>query len=156
MGQLEALDRQLRVVLNQQLVRRGFQNSVASPKDMGAASGGVVFFRNVGGVMGVSLFSAVFSTRLHDYLAARLSAADLATVTRSGGRLDSSAVKGLGSAVRDSYVNGVAHATQGVFTVALPFGILAFLVGFAVKVAKPKPAEPSPAATTPVPEKAVG
>ena len=131
------------------------QNSVANPKDMGAASGGVVFFRSVGGLVGVSVFSAVFSSRLHDYLATRLDAADLATLTRNGGQLTSSAVQSLSSTVRVYYVDAVAHATQGVFTWALPFFILAILAGFAVKVARPQQsAQEAPQPAAPVQEKA--
>jgi EmrB/QacA subfamily drug resistance transporter len=119
------------------------QNSV-TPQVMGAASGSLVFFRTIGGVLGVSFFAAVFSNRLHDYLSTRLSATDLSKVTTNGGQLNSDTVQALSPGLRDSYVNGVAHAIQGVFAWALPAFIVAFLVGFLVQAKKPMATAPAP------------
>jgi len=106
------------------------------PRDIGAASGTLTFFRSVGGTFGVSLFSAIFTNRLHDDLATRLSSDQLAELTRYGGRLDAAALKALPEAVQSHYVQAVAHATQNVFGWAVLFGALALLAGFLVRTGR--------------------
>ncbi|WP_051778259.1 MDR family MFS transporter [Kitasatospora phosalacinea] len=120
------------------------QNSVEL-KDMGVASGTLTYFRSVGGSFGVSLFAAVFTSRLADSLDSQLSPADLAAVHSNGGRLDSDAVQSLSEATRSAYVEAVAHATQGMFRWALPFFVVALLVALFLK-GRPKEAAPAPQA----------
>lgn len=72
------------------------QNSV-EPKDIGAASGTLTFFRSIGGTFGVSLFAAVFASRLHDELARTLSptpAADRLPVEKCAHRVTGPASSG--------------------------------------------------------------
>jgi len=57
------------------------QNAVEL-KDMASASGALTYFRNVGGSFGVSLFAAVFGSRLNSYLSDRLSGSDRSVLTR--------------------------------------------------------------------------
>jgi EmrB/QacA subfamily drug resistance transporter len=111
------------------------QNSVTM-KDIGAASGGLTFFRTVGGTFGVSLFAAVFTNRLHDSLASKLPHDQLENITQNGGRLSSDVLDGLSDAARSAYVGGVADATQGVFLTAAFFGVLALIAGLTLRSAR--------------------
>lgn len=122
------------------------QNSVP-PKEIGSASGTLTFFRTIGGTFGVSLFAGVFTSRLQGDLAGKLTPEQLDALSRNGGRLDSSALQALPESAKAAYVDAVAHGTQGVFTVALGFGVLAVLAGFLVRAQRaPKPAEAATAA----------
>jgi EmrB/QacA subfamily drug resistance transporter len=121
------------------------QNSVEL-KNMGVASGGVTFFRTVGGSFGVALFATIFISRVHDALVSTLPPAQVTQLSNDAGRVDSSALRGLPSAARDAYVQGIAHATQDVFKVALPFFVVAFLVALFVKPMQKKTPPPAPPA----------
>lgn len=124
------------------------QNSV-TPKDIGAASGALTFFRSVGGTFGVALFAAVFNNRLHDGLVSKVSADQLDELTENGGRLGSDALQALPEAARTAYVEAVAHANQGVFGWALVFGVLAVIAGLLLRGARQeKAAEKTADATT--------
>lgn len=112
------------------------QNSV-QPKDIGAASGTLTFFRSIGGTFGVSLFAAVFTNRLHDELAQTLSSDQLETLTRNGGRADAGVLQGLSEAARSAYIQAVAHGSRSVFHWAIVFGALALLIGLLVRGRRP-------------------
>jgi phosphate/sulfate permease len=115
------------------------QNSVP-PKDIGAASGALTFFRTIGGTLGVSLFAAIFTSRLHDALAPRLAPEVLDRVTRNGGRLSESLAQSLSPAERSAYVDAVAGASQTVWMWAMVFCALALVIGFFVRSGRAKAA----------------
>ena len=73
------------------------QNSVP-PKDIGAASGALTFFRTIGGTFGVPLFAAIFASRLHEILAPQLNPAVLDRLTRNGGGLSESLAQSMSPA----------------------------------------------------------
>lgn len=130
------------------------QNAVEL-KDMGAASGALTYFRNVGGSFGVSLFAAVFGSRLNSYLSDRLSGSDKSVLTRNGGRLDSDTLKTFSSSVRGIYATAVAHGVRDAFRYAIPIFVIALILSLLLKPKKvvPPPAAPDPAAP-PVAEQA--
>jgi EmrB/QacA subfamily drug resistance transporter len=121
------------------------QNSVA-PSDIGSASGVLTFFRSIGGTLGVSIFAAIFTSRLRDSLTGRLPAGQLDALSRSGGRLDSGVLQNLPASARGAYLEAVAHGIQGVFGWAILVGALAIVAGFLVRGRQRQPEEtPAPA-----------
>jgi EmrB/QacA subfamily drug resistance transporter len=101
------------------------QNSV-EPKDMGVASSSSMFFRTIGGSFGVSLFGAVFNSRLQGGLGNGAAAA-------GGSHLDPATVGQLPESVRTAVGNAVTHATQGVFLYAGMFAVVAFALAWVIK-----------------------
>jgi EmrB/QacA subfamily drug resistance transporter len=96
------------------------QNAVP-PADLGTATSAATFFRSIGGSIGVSAFGAIFTARF---------AADLGggSAALSGGTdsLTPTAVAALPDAVREVVVQAFSDALDGVFLVAVPFGLAAF------------------------------
>jgi EmrB/QacA subfamily drug resistance transporter len=105
------------------------QNSV-EPKDMGVASSTSMFFRTIGGSFGVSLFGAIFNSRLQDSL--RAAGTGLGSAA-GGGRLDPGTLGQLPAAARTAVVHAVSHATQGVFLYAACVSALAFVLAWAIR-----------------------
>ena len=124
------------------------QNSVP-PKDIGAASGALTFFRTIGGTFGVSLFAAIFTSRLHDTLALQLAPAVLDRLTRNGGRLSQSLVQSMSPAERSAYVHAVASASQTVWIAATVLFALALVIGFFVRSGREVPAAAATAPAAP-------
>ena len=79
---------------------------------LGVATSGSTMFRSIGGSIGVSLFGAIFSNRLHTELAERLPGVRLPTTTTPG------TIRALPAAVRDPYVHALTAALSPVFLVA--------------------------------------
>jgi EmrB/QacA subfamily drug resistance transporter len=101
------------------------QNSV-EPRDMGVASSTSMFFRTIGGSFGVSLFGAIFNSRLQDAFSG-------AGGVAGSGRLDPATVAQLPAAARAAVAHAVSHATQGVFLYAACVSALAFVLAWAVR-----------------------
>jgi EmrB/QacA subfamily drug resistance transporter len=105
------------------------QNSVEL-KDIGVASSSRLFFQQIGGSIGVSVFGAIFARRLTDVLSARLPGAHL---NAPGGQINPATVAGLPPVVRHDVFFAIAHAIDGVFIWALPAMVLAFVVSLFIK-----------------------
>jgi EmrB/QacA subfamily drug resistance transporter len=105
------------------------QNSVQL-KDIGVASSSRLFFQQIGGSIGVSVFGAIFARRLTDALSARLPGAD---IHASGGQLNPATVAGLPPAVRHDVFFAIAHAIDGVFIWSLPAMAAALVVALFIK-----------------------
>jgi MFS family permease len=105
------------------------QNSVEL-KDIGVASSSRLFFQQIGGSIGVSVFGAIFARRLTDVLSARLPGAHL---NAPGGQINPATVARLPVAVRHDVFYAIAHAIDGVFIWALPAMALAFVVALFIK-----------------------
>jgi hypothetical protein len=105
------------------------QNSVEL-KDIGVASSSRLFFQQIGGSIGVSVFGAIFARRLTDALSARLPGAH---IHASGGQLNPATVAALPPAVRHGVFFAIAHAIDGVFIWALPAMAAAFVVALFIK-----------------------
>ncbi|ASW56576.1 MDR family MFS transporter [Plantactinospora sp. KBS50] len=104
------------------------QNSVEQ-RDLGAASGAATFFRSIGGSFGISLFGAIFTSRL----AASSAGQFLAQSGGSGGAgMNPADLKKLVGPVREAVLGGLADSISGVFgwavlfTVAVP--VLAWFI----------------------------
>ncbi|MGH3487319.1 MAG: MDR family MFS transporter [Actinopolymorphaceae bacterium] len=106
------------------------QNSV-HPRDMGVASSTSTFFRSIGGSFGVSLFGAIFASRLESSLAGLPGAA--AERVGSGASIDPGALTQLPAAVREPLLTAIAEGLATVFLWAAPFALAAFLLGWLLK-----------------------
>jgi MFS family permease len=108
------------------------QNSVAQ-RDMGVASSTATFMRSIGGSFGVSLFGAVFSSRLHDDVATRLGPQAAEQVDKAGGNLDPSVLGTLPAQVQDGFHHAIAYATSTMFWWAVPFAVVVALLTWFIK-----------------------
>ena len=105
------------------------QNSV-DPRDMGVATSSRTFFQQIGGSLGVSVFGAIFISRLNAVMAARLPGTALHA---SGGQLDPATVNSMPATLRDTAFVAISHAVDGVFWWALPSAVLLFLLALFIK-----------------------
>jgi EmrB/QacA subfamily drug resistance transporter len=105
------------------------QNSV-HPRDMGVATSSRTFFQQIGGSLGVSVFGAIFISRLNAAMAARLPGASLHA---AGGQLDPGTVTRLQGPARDAAFFAISHAIDGVFWWALPSAVLLFVLALFIK-----------------------
>jgi EmrB/QacA subfamily drug resistance transporter len=110
--------------------------NTTEPRDIGAASAGVAFFRSLGGALGVSVLGTVLGTRISDLLADKQ--AELGTAIAALGSKGAAVAKELASgsipAVR-SLPNGVRQIIESaygqgvadVFLIAAPIAVLLVL-----------------------------
>ncbi|MFI9809809.1 MFS transporter [Streptomyces sp. NPDC052301] len=111
------------------------QNQV-TPKDLGAASSTVSFFRSLGGAVGVGVLGSVMSERITHY--AKDSITDLSPKARlaaakamGGGDLPD--MNALPKPVRDWLEGAYGHGIADVFLYAAPFALIAFLTVLFIK-----------------------
>jgi MFS family permease len=102
------------------------QNSV--PHDqLGVATSGATFFRSMGGSFGTAIFGAIFANeltgKLHHYLAGVKLPSTLSSTSVSPEILAH-----LPSLIRHGYQLAFASSLSVVFLVAVPFGLVAFLL----------------------------
>ncbi|MEV6117584.1 MFS transporter [Streptomyces sp. NPDC052109] len=105
------------------------QNQVA-PKDLGAASSTVSFFRSLGGAVGVGVLGSVMSERITHY--AKDSILDLSPKARTAaakavGGGDLPDMNALPKPVRTWLEAAYGHGIADVFLYAAPFALIAFL-----------------------------
>ena len=98
----------------------------ASPENMGVATSTATFFRSVGGSFGVSIFGAIFASRLGDALA-KLPPSSLQYL-RGGVHLSPEQAKQLPPGVHADFLNAFATSLHGVFLwgmlmAVIPFGL---------------------------------
>jgi EmrB/QacA subfamily drug resistance transporter len=105
------------------------QNSV-SPRDMGVASSSRMFFQQIGGSIGVSLFGVIFTRRLASTLSALVPGVHLGA---GGGQLDPATVNTLSPAVRSAAFIGISHAVDSVFVWAAPAAAAVFVMALLIK-----------------------
>ncbi|MEY9962079.1 EmrB/QacA subfamily drug resistance transporter [Streptacidiphilus sp. MAP12-16] len=121
------------------------QNSVAL-RDIGVASSSSTFFRTIGGSFGVSLFGALFSSRVTHTMSARLGTGGGKAVAGHA-QLTPAMLGHLPAPVRDAYNHAVASGVQSIFL----WGALISAVGIALAVflvEVPLRSAPEPAADT--------
>ena len=110
--------------------------NTADPRQIGAASSGVTFFRSLGGTAGVSVMGAALATRIADLIDSRQGdiMATLASLGPVGAewaaKLQSGAIPRVAEmpdALRvifeDMYANGISHS----FLIAVPFAVLSLI-----------------------------
>jgi EmrB/QacA subfamily drug resistance transporter len=98
------------------------QNAV-DYKDLGTATSGATFFRSIGGSFGTAVFGAIFSAVITGNLAGHHLPPSLDPTGLSPDQLAK-----LPPAARAGFVAGYADSLQTVFLVAVPIGVVAFLL----------------------------
>jgi EmrB/QacA subfamily drug resistance transporter len=98
------------------------QNAV-DYRNMGVATAGSLLFRQIGGSIGIAVFGAIFSNRLHGELASRLPPGAHVPKTVSP-----VLIRKLPTAAHDAYVHAVAAALHPVFVVASVIAGISFLL----------------------------
>ncbi|MCD9143615.1 MDR family MFS transporter [Streptomyces albireticuli] len=114
------------------------QNQV-SPKDLGAASSVVVFFRSLGGAVGVSALGAVLGHRVTDYVKDGITAlgpeaAAAAAKGGSGGGIPK--LDAMPAPIRTVFESAWGHGVGDVFLYASPCALLAFVITLFIKEVK--------------------
>jgi EmrB/QacA subfamily drug resistance transporter len=106
------------------------QNS-ADFADLGAATSGATFFRNIGGSFGVSVFGAIFSNRLAAELASALHGVTLPPGLHvSSATSDPALLDKLPPAIRDAVRHAYSLALHPVFLYAIPIAAVAFVLSW--------------------------
>ncbi|MFI6936947.1 MFS transporter [Streptomyces sp. NPDC050287] len=111
------------------------QNQV-DPKDLGAASSTVTFFRSLGGAMGVSALGAVMANRIGDYAKDGIAGlgpkyASLASGSGSGDSIPD--MDKLPAPLRTVMESAYGHGIADVFLIASALALLAFLITLFIK-----------------------
>ena len=124
----------LGVGLVMQVLVVAVQNSVPY-EQLGTATSTATFFRTIGGAFGVSLLDAVFNNRLFAELAqgAVPPAALRKILNGSSIVVNPAAIDHLPPAIRAPIREAFSHSLQTVFLVAVPFAVLAFVLGWLMK-----------------------
>ncbi|MEU3370779.1 MFS transporter [Streptomyces sp. NPDC006660] len=111
------------------------QNQV-SPADLGSASSVVVFFRSLGGAVGVSALGAVMANRVTHYVTDGLTALGpqgAAAAKSSGGSGTIPDLDKLPAPIRTVIESAYGHGVGDVFLYAAPCALLAFLITLFIK-----------------------
>ena len=104
------------------------QNAV-DYRDLGVATSGATFFRQMGGSFGTAVFGAIFANLLGGNVSHYLHGAKL-PAGLTGASVSPAALAKLPAAAHSGYVQAYAHSLQTVFLVAAPIGAVAFLLTF--------------------------
>jgi EmrB/QacA subfamily drug resistance transporter len=115
-----------------QVIVVAVQNSVPYSQ-LGVATSTATFFRSIGGAFGVSALGTVFDSRLLSQLVQHASKAQLSLVRGGNIAANPAQITKLPPAERALYVNAFSHALQDVFTVAVPFAVLALVLSLLMK-----------------------
>ena len=105
-----------------QTLLTAIQNSI-NPQDMGAATGSVTFFRQMGGAIGVAAFGAVFGSRLAHYVAG-IGGGGAPTPDVN----DVTAIQALPEPIKSQVLTAMANALDDLFLVGVPVVGIALLV----------------------------
>jgi EmrB/QacA subfamily drug resistance transporter len=101
------------------------QNAVGF-RDLGVATSGATYFRSIGGSFGTAIFGTVFSSRLADALARDLPHTGLPPgFDPHAARISHAVMAALPPAALTGYLHAYATSLDGVFQVAVPFGLAA-------------------------------
>ncbi len=102
------------------------QNAV-DPRNMGVATSGSTLFRQIGGSIGVSIFGAIFASRLAGELASRLPPG--ANAPRA---TDPDAIRALPPPARSVFEQAFAAALHPVFLTAAAVAVVAFALAWLI------------------------
>ncbi|MEV0480689.1 MFS transporter [Streptomyces sp. NPDC050508] len=111
------------------------QNQV-TPKDLGAASSTVSFFRSLGGAVGVGVLGSVMSGRITHYAKDTVASLDPQSQAAAAKAVGSSALPdmdALPSTVRTWLESAYGHGIADVFLYAAPFALISFIVVMFIK-----------------------
>jgi EmrB/QacA subfamily drug resistance transporter len=116
-----------------QTIMTAVQNAVEF-RDMGTATGGTTFFRQMGAAIGTAIFGAVLTSRLASHLAAQFAGAPAGSPGR--GALDTNnvqALQQLPEPIKHLVLTAFAHALDDVFLACVPVIVLALVVALFLK-----------------------
>ncbi|MFG1841938.1 MDR family MFS transporter [Micromonospora sp. NPDC049175] len=119
------------------------QNSVEQ-KDLGAASGAATFFRSIGGSFGISLFGAIFASRLANSEGGRAFGGE-----SGGAGMDLEKLKDLPAQARELVLGGLSDAISHVFLWAVVFTIAIPVLAWFIKEIPLRTANEAPPQATP-------
>jgi len=116
------------------------QNS-AQMKDLGVASSTATFVRSIGGSFGVSIFGAVFNSRLKESMTDSAGPQAAAMIDKVGGNLGTEGMKQIAAILPPDKVqafvvaikHALAYATSGLFWWALAFATLVPVLAWFIK-----------------------
>ena len=108
------------------------QNAV-DYRDLGAATSGTTFFRSIGGSFGTAVFGAIFANVLGGNLISRLAGQQLPLGITTSSGASPAELDALPTAIHTAYVDGYAASLRTVFLIAVPIGIVAFLLSWTLK-----------------------
>lgn len=109
------------------------QNSVPY-EDLGAATAGSTFFRQIGGSFGTAVFGSIFANRLTVNLTESLRDVRLPPGFDPGeAQADPEAIGQLPAAVRAAIIHGYSESISTVFLVAAPIALVAFVLAWFIK-----------------------
>ncbi|MEU1051654.1 MFS transporter [Streptomyces sp. NPDC005876] len=111
------------------------QNQVA-PRDLGAASSTVTFFRSLGGAVGVSVLGSVMSTRISHYATdtiGQLSPQEQAAAGKAAGGGSIPDMDLLPHGIREWLESAYGHGIADIFLIVAPIAFLAFIVTLFIK-----------------------
>jgi MFS family permease len=114
-----------------QIVVTAVQNAV-QPRDMGAATSSVTFFRSMGAAFGTALFGAVLTNRLAHYLASAAGGSLPTGTDESEIANNVEAIQRLPDEIHAVVVEAWVRALQDVFLTAVPMLIAAVVVAFLI------------------------
>ena len=103
------------------IITTAVQNAV-DMRDLGVATGGNTFFRNLGGAFGVAVFGSILNNRLAGELAHRIPRGTVGDPTSF--LHTPAAIRQLPSAVRTGVTQAVSHSVTTVFLWATPIAVL--------------------------------
>jgi hypothetical protein len=103
------------------------QNSVPY-RDMGTATGGINFFRSIGGALGVALFGSVLSDRLAYYIPRLVPSEALQNISARALTASPAQIRALPEAVHEGVINAFANSVHVVFLVAIPIALAGFVL----------------------------
>jgi EmrB/QacA subfamily drug resistance transporter len=121
------------------------QNGVPH-SELGVATSGVTFFRQIGGSFGTAIFGAIFANVLVGRLASHLHGLSF-PAGFSPADVTPAALSHLPAAVHQGFVTGYADSIQTVFLIAVPIAVLAFLAAWRIPQVELKKSAPAPPAT---------
>ncbi|GAB3139405.1 MDR family MFS transporter [Microbispora hainanensis] len=96
------------------------QNSVEQ-KDIGVASSASTFFRSIGGSFGISLFGAIFNSRLVDEITAKLGPKGAALAGSGSGTVDHKVLDALPPTIKAGFLEALANTIGTVFLWSVVF-----------------------------------
>ncbi|MCX3063189.1 MFS transporter [Streptomyces beihaiensis] len=111
------------------------QNQVA-PKDLGAASSVVTFFRSLGGALGVSALGSVMTTRITHYATDTIGSLDPKAQVAAGKAVGSGQIPDMGALpapIRTWLESAYGHGIADIFLYTAPVAFLAFVVTLFIK-----------------------
>jgi EmrB/QacA subfamily drug resistance transporter len=108
------------------------QNAV-DYRDLGAGTSGATFFRSIGGSFGTAVFGAIFANVLVGNLMRSLEGRTLPPGVTAQSGASPAVLDALPKAVHDAYVAGYSESLRTVFLVAVPIGVVAFVLSWTLK-----------------------